>query len=132
MESKKEIYDLIPQEYYPKTILIESKEKRDVLIGKIVGMFKESENTKYDYYILRFTKDFNYDEKYRPVHGIHISLNRQPTGSLGWGMDNWKNQWNEFRNSKEFKDLEPTLTKMIKEKIQIIEDFYNNDGEFKL
>ena len=29
--------------------------------------------------------------------------------------------------AKEFKELEPTFTKMIKEKIQIIEDFYNND-----
>lgn len=35
MESKKEIYDLIPQEYYPKTILIESKEKIETIINKI-------------------------------------------------------------------------------------------------
>jgi hypothetical protein len=45
---------------------------------------------------------------------------------MNWGMPNWKNQWFEFRNSNEFKELEPTLSKMIKEKIQIIEDFYNN------
>ena len=35
MESKKEIYDLIPEEYYPKTILIESKEKIETIINKI-------------------------------------------------------------------------------------------------
>ena len=35
MESKKEIYDLIPTEYYPKTILIQSSEALNVIISKI-------------------------------------------------------------------------------------------------
>jgi hypothetical protein len=70
--------------------------------------------------------NFNMENTYRPVHGIHVSPNRNPTGTMNWGMPNWKNQWFEFRNSNEFKELEPTLSKMIKEKIQIIEDFYNN------
>jgi len=43
-------------------------------------------------------------------------------------MPAWKNQWFDFRNSEEFKDLEPTLTKMIKEKIKIIEEYYKNNG----
>ena len=45
---------------------------------------------------------------------------------MNWGMPNWENQWYEFRNSEEFKSLEPTLTNMIKEKIKIIDDFYGN------
>ena len=35
MESKKEIYDLIPQEYYPTTILIEPNEKIESILNKI-------------------------------------------------------------------------------------------------
>lgn len=35
LESKKEIYDLIPTEYYPKTILIQSSEALNVIISKI-------------------------------------------------------------------------------------------------
>ena len=35
LESKKEIYDLIPTEYYPKTILIQSNEALNVIISKI-------------------------------------------------------------------------------------------------
>ena len=41
---------------------IQSIESRNRLVGKIVGMFKESENIKYDYYIFRFTKYFNCDK----------------------------------------------------------------------
>lgn len=35
LESKKEIYDLIPQKYYPKTILIQSNEPVSAIISKI-------------------------------------------------------------------------------------------------
>lgn len=35
MESKKEIYDLIPSEYYPKTILVHPKEKLDTILQRI-------------------------------------------------------------------------------------------------
>ena len=35
LESKKEIYDLIPTEYYPKTILIQSNESLNGIISKI-------------------------------------------------------------------------------------------------
>ncbi|WP_339837621.1 D-alanine--D-alanine ligase [uncultured Flavobacterium sp.] len=35
MESKKEIYDLIPQEYYPKTLLFKAKEKIKVVDEKL-------------------------------------------------------------------------------------------------
>lgn len=35
MESKKEIYDLIPQEYYPKTLLFKAKENIDIVNQQI-------------------------------------------------------------------------------------------------
>ena len=34
MESKKEIYDLIPPEYYPKTILIQPNDDLETIFGK--------------------------------------------------------------------------------------------------
>ena len=71
--------------------------------------------------------NFLIDNSYRPVHGIHVSPNRHPTGSMNWGMTNWKNKWDIFRNTNEFKDLEPTLTKMVTEKIKIIDDYYKNN-----
>ena len=36
MESKKEIYDLIPSEYYPKTLLIEPNETLETIQEKRV------------------------------------------------------------------------------------------------
>lgn len=35
MESKKEIYDLIPNQYYPKTILIKANECLENIVDKI-------------------------------------------------------------------------------------------------
>ena len=35
MESKKEIYDLIPPQYYPKTILVSPNENLEVILKKI-------------------------------------------------------------------------------------------------
>lgn len=87
------------------------------------GLLKHDELFLYELVKKKYPK-FNYEEKYRPVHGIHVSLNREPDGKLGWGMKNWKNQWVEFRNSKVFIELYPTFTKMIKEKINIIDEFY--------
>jgi hypothetical protein len=71
--------------------------------------------------------DFLIDNSYRPVHGIHVSPNRNPTGTMNWGIPKWRNQWGEFRNSKEFRDLELTLTQMIKEKINIIDNYYTDN-----
>lgn len=68
--------------------------------------------------------NFNYDESYRPVHGIHVSLNREPNGKLGWGMDRWKNEWLEFRNKEIFNEIEKVLPSFLLEKIKIIDNHY--------
>jgi len=68
--------------------------------------------------------DFKYDETFRPVHGIHTSLNRNPTDKLGWGIPKWKEQWLEFSNTEYFKRIEPTFTNSIKNIIKIINDSY--------
>lgn len=55
--------------------------------------------------------------KYRPIHGIHISLNRpyplgnKELGELGWGINaKVLEKYNRFRNSDIFKELESYFT----------------------
>ena len=72
--------------------------------------------------------DFLQNDKYRPVHGIHVSPNRAPEGNLNWGMSGLKNKWNKFYNSDIFKKIEPTFTEMIKNKISIINNYYLNES----
>lgn len=101
------------ENYYP------IPEFNDLIKKGVIG----DENFLYELVKKRYP-NFNYEETYRPVHGIHVSLNRTPVGKLGWGMSGWKNQWVKFRNSDIFLEIEPTLTEMIKDKIKIIDDFY--------
>lgn len=68
--------------------------------------------------------NFNFEETFRPVHGIHVSLNREPEGKLGWGMSGWKNQWIEFRKSNVFLTIESSFSNTIKNKIKIIDEYY--------
>jgi len=71
--------------------------------------------------------NFNMENQFRPVHGIHISPNRPPFASeknpFNWGIGKWYNEWVNFRNSEHFLMLEPTLTDYIKEKIKIIDNY---------
>jgi len=69
--------------------------------------------------------NFNELNTYRPVHGIHVSPNREPTGTMNWGMPKWKKEWTEFRSSDIFKNIEKTFTKYIKDKIKIIDEYYS-------
>ena len=92
------------------------------------GLLQHDEVFLYELVKKRYP-NFVVENTYRPVHGIHVSPNRNPTGDMNWGMPNWINQWKEFRNSDKFISLEPTLTNMIKEKINIIDDYYNNQNK---
>lgn len=66
--------------------------------------------------------NFNYTNDFRPVHGIHVSTNRNPISKIGWGIDDFKEQWSIFRKTKEFLGLEKTITPFIKNIINIIDD----------
>lgn len=68
---------------------------------------------------------FNYENQFRPVHGIHVSLNRQPKGNPGWGIQNWINQWKIFRKVETFMKLEESLPNSVKEKIKLIDIITN-------
>ena len=72
----------------------------------------------------RFPK-FNYENIFRPVHGIHVSLNRPPVGDIGWGIKKWEKKWLLFRNTTEFKTFEEFLSENIKDKIKIIDNHVN-------
>ncbi|MGD0143261.1 MAG: hypothetical protein ABSC92_08890 [Rhizomicrobium sp.] len=60
-------------------------------------------------------------EKFRPVHGIHMSPNRAPGGSVkkglvrpGWLVKPHSESWHRFRSTRTFHDLEPHLSERIK------------------
>lgn len=63
----------------------------------------------------------------RPVHGIHVSPNREPSSDgPDWGMhDNRKDGWMKLRNSREFNKLYPTLSIRLKKIISVIDKHYN-------
>lgn len=87
------------------------------------GLLNHDEGLLYKIVEVRYP-NFNLQETFRPVHGIHISLNRNPTDSLGWGMEKWKKEWVEFRNSEIFREVELYLPKFIIEKINIIDNHF--------
>jgi hypothetical protein len=64
----------------------------------------------------------------RPVHGIHISLNREnPNGTdsiPGWGHMKYEEQWKLFSNSELYKKLEKSFSPLIKEQIEKLENAY--------
>lgn len=70
--------------------------------------------------------NFKYEETFRPVHGIHVSPNRDPNGKISWGMkDSFLEPWKELRNSDIFLKIEPKFTDYIKEKIAVIDERYS-------
>lgn len=67
--------------------------------------------------------------KIRPVHGIHMSPNRDPHDTkLGWSLKtNWKKHgWNNLINSYEFSIIQNSLSDRIKKGIDIINKVYDN------
>lgn len=89
---------------------------KDKLLNHDEGFLYKIVEKRYD--------SFNYNETFRPVHGIHISPNREPNGNLGWGLNRWKKEWLGFRNSDIFLEFEQLLPNYIKNKIDIIDNHY--------
>jgi hypothetical protein len=83
-----------------------------------------SYDEKFLYSLVNMKHPINVDNNFRPVHGIHVSLNRDPYGDVGWGINKNRHlKWLEFRNSDEFLTLEPLFNKKIKEIINIIDNY---------
>lgn len=88
------------------------------------GLLYHDEVFLYELIKKRFP-EFDESNTFRPVHGIHVSPNREPTGTMNWGLPKWKKEWVEFRSSDIFKNIEKTFTKYIKDKIKIIDGYYS-------
>lgn len=61
---------------------------------------------------------------FRPVHGIHISLNRPDIET--WGIKKWNKEWLEYRNSVEFLYLEKLFSNEIRDTIKKIDKYYEH------
>lgn len=70
-------------------------------------------------------------EKFRPVHGIHISPNRAPQRTdregraqpvPGWFLKPYRKSWRKFRGTQVFRDLEPHLSDRIRTFISQIDE----------
>jgi hypothetical protein len=89
------------------------------------GVFSRSDEIFLYELVKKRFNNIDEETKWRPVHGIHVSPNRNPIGEMNWGMNNWKKQWLSFRKSPEFLGLELTLNDYIKDKIMTIDKYYN-------
>lgn len=76
---------------------------------------------------------------FRPIHGIHISLNRpDPLGNKednipGWGINEKRlEQYKAFRNSHIFRKIEPFFEDEFKGFIKILDKIKNEDGRLTL
>jgi len=76
--------------------------------------------------------DVKNNNKLRPVHGIHMSPNRNPLHkTVGWGLNslnydgtNRKEAWKKFETSYEFKSIYPHLSERLRENIIVINRYY--------
>jgi len=103
------------ENYYP----IESYEDLN-------GLLQHDEVFLYHLIHKRFP-NINNKNKIRPVHGIHMSPNRNASDKkLGWGLDSPKRceQWTDFVSSEVFKLLYSDLSDRIKTNIEIINTHY--------
>ena len=76
----------------------------------------------------------DHDTEFRPVFGIHASPQRPQVGSgkiVGWGAEKYKQQWIDFSKSVDFKNIYPLLDVYVKEKINMLNKYYEiNTTEF--
>lgn len=84
------------------------------------GMLNHDEVFLYN--LVKKKNKINEKLTFRPVHGIHISQNREKI--LEWGVKKWKEDWYFYRNSNSFKYLEHFFSELIKEKILKIDNYY--------
>ena len=66
---------------------------------------------------------------FRPVHGIHMSLNRNITtinNIPGWNADKWKNHWQNFTHTDIYNEIYKSFDKFIIELIEKLEEYYAN------
>ncbi len=60
---------------------------------------------------------------FRPVHGIHISLNRSNVEE--WGIKRWRKEWLIYRNTPDFCYLEKLFDVELTDSVRKIDNYYN-------
>ena len=70
----------------------------------------------------------DYKTKYRPIFGIHMSVNKPSIkkGYYHWDALGKKKLWEKFKNTVVFKRIYPLFDRYIKNKIDLLEDYYKN------
>ena len=135
--------DIISLEHNFSNIHINEMNKNNLVYDNIVR--KNTVKTKYQYplnyknlktdindeqLLLNICKDkymINRELTFRPVHGIHMSLNRNITiteNIPGWGADKWKYKWKQFISTDIYKTIEKSFSSMIKELIENLNNYY--------
>jgi hypothetical protein len=77
----------------------------------------------------RFPNVYDNKNLIRPVHGIHVSPNRDPHAEeIGWALKaDWKKfSWIKFRDSAEFRSAYVHFSDRVKTCVDIIDDAYKN------
>lgn len=65
-------------------------------------------------------------DRFRPVHGIHISPNRPdaaPAHGIGWGISGYVAEWQQFREFHLFKRVRPFLSDRVRQALETIDNF---------
>lgn len=86
---------------------------------------KNDEQVLYD--IVKNNIGINEHLVLRPIHGIHMSLNRSdPSGqiSLGWGAAKYKEEWNNFKNTEIYINISKSFDSLIISLIEKLETYY--------
>lgn len=80
------------------------------------------------YNIVKQNSYVDLDRDYRPVHGIHMSLNRDKVGGTsyipGWGADKWKDVWNSIISTNEYKYIYSLFSDRMKGHVGKLNDYY--------
>lgn len=74
------------------------------------------------YHLVKKKNYINETHTFRPVHGIHISPNRIEPST--WGLGKWKPEWQLYRKSAEFLQLEKYFSEKILQYVKIIDEYY--------
>lgn len=87
---------------------------------------KNDEELLYD--IVKKNTTIDLSRTYRPVHGIHMSLNRPTVAGTadlpGWGAQKFNVQWKCISSSDCYKEIRRLFNKKLKELVSLLNTYY--------
>lgn len=99
----------------------------DINYIKYVNTYnKNDEELLYD--IVKKNNNIDLSRTYRPVHGIHMSLNRPTVAGTadlpGWGAQNFITQWKHISSTDCYKEMQQLFNKKLSELILLLNTYY--------